>query len=54
MFKLIKVDFYDEFACLMSECPDNCCDEDWDIYIDDPTIEKYRQMHIQDLAEKST
>ncbi len=54
MFKLIKVDFYDEFACLMSECPDNCCDEDWDIYIDDPTIEKYRQMHIQDLSEKIT
>ncbi len=54
MFKIIKIDFYDDFACLMSKCPDNCCDEDWDIYIDDAAIEKYRQMGISDLSEKIT
>lgn len=52
MFKLIKVDFYDEFACMMGKCPDNCCDEDWDIYVDDETIEKYRQLGIPDLDSK--
>ena len=54
MFRLIKLDFYDEFACLMSECPDNCCDEDWDIYIDDATIERYEKMGIPDLWSKIT
>lgn len=49
MFKLIKVDFYDEFACLMSECPDNCCDEDWDIYIDEETIRLYEKTGVPDL-----
>lgn len=54
MFKLIKVDFYDEFSCMMSDCPDNCCDEDWDIYIDDDAIEKYRQLGVPDLFAKIT
>lgn len=54
MFKLIKIDFYDEFSCLMANCPDNCCDEDWDIYIDEETIEKYKEMGIPDLDSKIT
>lgn len=54
MFKLIKIDFYDEFSCLMGNCPDNCCDEDWDIYIDEETIDKYKEMGIQDLDSKIT
>lgn len=52
MFKLIKIDFYDEFACMMADCPDNCCDEDWDIYIDDETVEKYRKLGISELESK--
>ena len=54
MFKLIKVDFYDDFKCLMSECPDNCCDEGWDIYIDDKTIELYERIKVPDLSAKIT
>ncbi len=54
MFKLIKVDFYDDFACLMSECPDNCCDEEWDIYIDDKTIKLYEKIGVEDLDSKIT
>ncbi len=54
MFKLIKIDFYDQFACMMDKCPDNCCDEEWDIYVDDETIEKYKQMGIPDLESKIT
>ena len=54
MFKLIKVDFYDEFACMMSDCPDNCCDEEWDIYIDNETLELYRKIGVPDLSDKIT
>ncbi|MCR5300884.1 MAG: flagellin lysine-N-methylase [Lachnospiraceae bacterium] len=54
MFKLIKVDFYDDFSCLMSDCNDNCCDEDWDIYIDEETIEKYEKLGVPDLYTKIT
>jgi len=54
MFKLIKVDFYDDFACMMSECPDNCCDEDWDIYIDDDTVKLYETIGVPDLYSKIT
>ena len=54
MFKLIKLDFYDSFKCLMSECTDNCCDEDWDIYIDDETYELYKKIGILDLDSHIT
>ncbi len=54
MFKLIKVDFYDDFACMMSDCPDNCCDEEWDIYIDDDTIKLYEEIGVADLSSKIT
>ncbi len=54
MFKLIKVDFYDDFACLMSDCMDNCCDEEWDIYIDKETLELYQKIGVPDLSDKIT
>lgn len=54
MFRLIRIDFYDDFSCLMSRCSDNCCDEEWDIYIDDETIEKYEKLGVADLYAKIT
>lgn len=54
MFKIIKTEYYDEFRCLMDECKDNCCDEDWIITIDDEVYEKYKSLGIDNLEEKIT
>ena len=36
----------------MSECHDNCCDEGWDIYIDDKTYELYKKMGVPQIDSK--
>lgn len=54
MFKVIKIDMFDTFACTMDKCPDNCCDEKWVITVDDDTYEKYVEMGIENLDEKIT
>ena len=36
-------EFYKSFACLASDCPDTCC-KDWDIVIDDNTLDFYRTV----------
>ena len=52
MFKIIKMELFDTFQCWMSDCPANCCDENWNITIDDQTMEKYRTLEIPELSEK--
>lgn len=47
MFKTIKNELYDEFQCWMDKCPSNCCDENWIIFIDDATYEKYKEIFIR-------
>ena len=38
---LWKINYYDEFACLGSKCPDNCC-HGWNIPLDDEALERFR------------
>lgn len=54
MFKIIKTEYYDEFRCLMDECKDNCCDEEWLITINDEVYEKYKLLGIDNLDDKIT
>lgn len=34
-------DYYKKFVCIADKCPDTCC-SDWQIVIDDESLEKYR------------
>ena len=52
MFKLIKTELYDGFQCAMAACPDNCCDENWNIEIDEDTYGKYLSGNIDHLEDK--
>ena len=52
MFNLIKIEYYDDFQCAMSACPENCCDENWTIRIDETTYRKYADQGIPDLDKK--
>lgn len=54
MFKIIKTEYYDDFKCLMGECKDNCCDDDWIITINDEVYEKYKLLGIENLDDKIT
>ena len=49
MFKIIKLELFDSFQCLMGKCQDNCCDENWLIYVDDEIYELYQKIGIRDL-----
>lgn len=52
MIKIIKIEYFDQFQCLMERCPDNCCCERWSISIDELTYNKYVNMNISDLDKK--
>lgn len=52
MLKIIKIENFDQFQCLMNRCPDNCCFENWSISIDDETYHKYVDMNIPELDMK--
>jgi len=52
MFKIIKSELFDSFHCLMGKCPDNCCNEDWNITVDDSTYELYKSLNIPSLNQK--
>jgi hypothetical protein len=54
MFKIIKIEYYDQFKCWNAACPDNCCYENWNINIDEETYEKYVQCGIEQLDSKIT
>lgn len=38
--KTVFQNFYDNFICVSSSCPDTCC-KDWDVVVDDDTSEFY-------------
>lgn len=54
MFKIIKLEIFDSFHCLMDKCSDNCCDEDWTILIDNDTYNTYKEIGIPELEKKIT
>lgn len=54
MLKIIRTEFFDDFKCWMDKCPDNCCDEHWNISIDDKTYQSYIAADFPDLDHKIT
>ena len=41
--KILKPQYYDDFSCLASECPDSCCKE-WQVDIDADTAQYYKGL----------
>ena len=48
---IVTPKFYTEFACIAGKCPDTCC-KDWDIVVDDETIDFYRSTGDNDLISR--
>lgn len=46
--KLAKPQYFDEFKCIASECPDSCC-TGWDIAIDEDAYNKYKSCKDNEL-----
>lgn len=46
MLEIIKMEYFDQFQCLMDKCSDNCCEEKWSISIDEETYQKYVNMNL--------
>lgn len=42
MFRVDKLSPYDKFHCIMGECPENCCEINWNVEVEESTYEKYR------------
>lgn len=42
--KVLKPFYYDDFKCIGEQCIDNCCGDDWKIYIDEKTYKKYKKL----------
>ena len=54
MLKVVKASIYDSFMCTASGCPDNCCNNEWNIVIDEETYGKYKALGIPDMDSKVT
>ncbi len=49
MFRVDKINYFDKFHCIMGECPDNCCEMDWNILVDDISYAKYQACKEEDV-----
>lgn len=51
---ILKPDYYNEFSCIASDCPDTCC-MGWQIVIDEESIEKYKTVdgYYKDTLDKN-
>ena len=41
--RIFKPDYYDNFQCIASACPDSCCKE-WDVQVDETAAAHYRAL----------
>lgn len=41
--RIRKPEYFDDFSCLMGECPDTCC-RDWEIVLDEPARTYYESV----------
>ena len=41
--KTVFPDYYNDFRCIASQCPDTCC-AGWDIVVDEGSIKKYNSL----------
>ena len=45
-------DYYKKFRCIADKCPDTCC-SDWQIVIDDESLEKISELRRRIQADTS-
>lgn len=51
MFRVDKLNYYDKFHCIMSECPDNCCEMNWNILVDEAAYKKYQGCEDEEIRD---
>jgi len=42
MFRVDKLNYYDKFHCIVGRCPDNCCEMNWNILVDEAAYKRYK------------
>lgn len=52
MANKIYLELLDDFKCLMSACPDNCCYREWSLPIDAPTLTQWKNINDVVLRTK--
>lgn len=55
MFRIDKLGCYDMFHCVMGACPENCCEMNWKITVDNETYKRYaysEDERLQHLISK--
>ena len=50
MFRFDKLNYCDKFHCIMGECPENCCEMEWNIEVDESIYELYDVHSIRRMA----
>ncbi len=50
-FKVLSIDYYDEFKCIGNACEDHCC-KGWKITVDKTTYSKYRKLPYSEFKNK--
>lgn len=51
MSQIVKVNYYDAFRCIGSECPFTCCQE-WAITVDEDTLGKWKGVTLETIGVK--
>lgn len=50
-YKVLSVDYNDEFECIGNKCEDHCC-KDWNITVDKKTYMKYKKLASSEFKTK--
>lgn len=50
-YKVLSIDYYDEFKCIGNACEDHCC-QGWKITVDKSTYNKYKKLQHSEFKNK--
>ncbi len=50
--KIVTPQYYEQFRCLASDCPDTCC-AGWEVVVDDETAARYEQLGGENAVLKA-
>lgn len=50
-YKVLSIDYYDEFQCIGNKCEDHCC-KDWSITVDRKSYVKYQKLPASEFKNK--
>ncbi|MCI8858221.1 MAG: hypothetical protein HFI71_01625 [Lachnospiraceae bacterium] len=51
MFRVDKLKYYDKFHCIMDKCPENCCEMNWNILVDEAAYRKYQACDDEKIRD---